>query len=85
MSTANATQIGGNHYASKAVQPWDAMQAWLSREAFIFLSGLCDRELFNGYKPTRVVFLSGLCDRELCAISSGSLRTFLSGLCDREL
>ena len=33
-TTANATQIGGNHYASKAVQPWDAMQAWLSREAF---------------------------------------------------
>ena len=34
MSTANATQIGGNHYASKAVQPWDAMQAWMSREEF---------------------------------------------------
>ena len=32
--TANATQIGGNHYASKAVQPWDAMQAWMSREEF---------------------------------------------------
>ena len=34
-TTANATQVGGNHYASKAIQPWDAMQAWLSREAFI--------------------------------------------------
>lgn len=34
MSTANATQVGGNHYASKAVQPWDAMQAWMSREEF---------------------------------------------------
>ena len=34
MSTANATQIGGNHYASKAIQPWDAMQAWMSREEF---------------------------------------------------
>ena len=34
MTTANATQVGGNHYASKAVQPWDAMQAWLSREEF---------------------------------------------------
>ena len=33
-TTANATQVGGNHYASKAIQPWDAMQAWLSREAF---------------------------------------------------
>jgi hypothetical protein len=28
-------QIGGDHYASKAVQPWDAMEAWMSREAFI--------------------------------------------------
>ena len=34
MTTANATQIGGNHYASKAIQPWDAMQAWMSREEF---------------------------------------------------
>ena len=33
-------QIGGDHYASKAVQPWDAMQAWMPREAFIgFLEG----------------------------------------------
>ena len=30
MTTANATQVGGSHYTSKAVQPWDA-----SREAFI--------------------------------------------------
>ena len=22
-TTANATQVGGNHYASKAIQPWD--------------------------------------------------------------
>jgi hypothetical protein len=28
-------QIGGDHYASKAVQPWDAMEAWMPREAFI--------------------------------------------------
>lgn len=34
MTTANATQIGGNHYASKAIQPWDAMQTWMSREEF---------------------------------------------------
>ena len=34
MTTANSTQIGGNHYSSKAVQPWDAMQAWMSREEF---------------------------------------------------
>jgi hypothetical protein len=26
-------QIGGTHYA-KAIQPWDAMQAWMSAEQF---------------------------------------------------
>lgn len=31
---ASRTQIGGDHYAAKAVQPWDAMQCWLSREQF---------------------------------------------------
>lgn len=27
-------QIGGNHYTSKKVQPWTAMEAWMSEEAF---------------------------------------------------
>lgn len=31
---ANDQQIGGDHYQRKAVQPWDAMQAWLSPEGF---------------------------------------------------
>ena len=37
MTTAqnpNAYQIGGTHYTDKALQPWDAMQAWMSPEAF---------------------------------------------------
>lgn len=34
-TTANATQVGGNHYASKAIQPWRRYAARLSREAFI--------------------------------------------------
>ena len=34
------TQIGGEHYRAKAIQPWDAMTAWMSREAFAgFLNG----------------------------------------------
>jgi hypothetical protein len=38
--SANDTQVGGDHYRSKAIQPWDAMQAWMSPEAFIgFLHG----------------------------------------------
>jgi hypothetical protein len=33
-------QIGGDHYRTKAVQPWDAMEAWLTEEQFIgFLRG----------------------------------------------
>lgn len=28
-------QIGGDHYRTKAVQPWDAMQAWGTPEQFI--------------------------------------------------
>jgi len=31
---ASETQIGGDHYRSKAVQPWTAMEAWMSREEF---------------------------------------------------
>lgn len=33
-------QIGGDHYRTKAVQPWDAMQAWMTPDQFIgFLRG----------------------------------------------
>lgn len=31
---ANDMQVGGDHYRFKAVQPWDAMEAWMSPEAF---------------------------------------------------
>lgn len=30
----NDVQVGGNHYTSKSVQPWEAMEAWMSEEAF---------------------------------------------------
>jgi len=33
-SWANEMQIGGDHYASKSIQPWEAMEAWLSPDAF---------------------------------------------------
>lgn len=40
MSDLNETQIGGNHYTSKTVQPWAAMQAWMTHEEFTgFLRG----------------------------------------------
>ena len=34
MSEARKTQIGGDHYANKAVQPWDAMKCWMSPDQF---------------------------------------------------
>lgn len=37
---ANQKQIGGNHYQSADIQPWDAMKAWMPKEQFIgFLRG----------------------------------------------
>ena len=36
----NDAQVGGDHYRSKKIQPWDAMEAWMTREQFIgFLRG----------------------------------------------
>lgn len=33
-------QVGGNHYAKLTIQPWDAMEEWLSAEEFRgFLKG----------------------------------------------
>lgn len=38
--SANERQVGGTHYTSKAIQPWDAMQAWMTKEQFAgFLRG----------------------------------------------
>jgi hypothetical protein len=34
MTNSRRMQIGGDHYVTKAIQPWDAMQAWMSAEAF---------------------------------------------------
>lgn len=37
---ADDVQHGGNHYKQLNVQPWKAMEAWMSREAFMgFLRG----------------------------------------------
>lgn len=38
--SANDMQVGGTHYTDKAIQPWDAMEAWMTRDAFCgFLNG----------------------------------------------
>jgi hypothetical protein len=31
---ANEIQIGGDHYKTKRIQPWDAMEAWMTPEEF---------------------------------------------------
>ena len=31
---ANDIQIGGDHYVQKQIQPWDAMEAWMTPEEF---------------------------------------------------
>lgn len=37
---ASLTQVGGDHYKNLAVEPWTAMESWLTREEFIgFLKG----------------------------------------------
>lgn len=31
---ASEVQVGGDHYRSKTVQPWTAMEAWMTPEEF---------------------------------------------------
>ena len=46
MTHSNDHQVGGHHYTSKEVQPWDAMQSWMSPEAFAgYLQGNCIKYL----------------------------------------
>jgi hypothetical protein len=32
--SANDMQVGGEHYQSKTIQPWDAMESWMTKEQF---------------------------------------------------
>ena len=39
-------QVGGDHYTSKSIQPWEAMESWMSKEAFAgYLHGNCIKYL----------------------------------------
>ena len=31
---ANSRQVGGTHYRSQRIQPWEAMEAWMTPEQF---------------------------------------------------
>jgi len=38
--SANELQVGGAHYTSKLIQPWEAMEAWMTEDQFKgFLKG----------------------------------------------
>jgi hypothetical protein len=38
--TANLRQVGGQHYVGLSVEPWVAMEAWMTKEEFVgFLKG----------------------------------------------
>lgn len=40
MKMVNDEQVGGDHYRSKSVQPWDAMESWMTHEQWVgFLRG----------------------------------------------
>lgn len=44
--SANDNQIGGLHYVSKEIQPWAAMESWMSAAQFKgFLRGNCIKYL----------------------------------------
>jgi len=40
MTETNEIQVGGAHYTSKLIQPWEAMEAWMTEDQFKgFLKG----------------------------------------------
>jgi Protein of unknwon function (DUF3310) len=48
-NTPDARQVGGDHYKKLKVQPWDAMEAWLTPEEFRgFLKGNAIKYLARG-------------------------------------
>ena len=72
MDNINSQQVGGDHYASKSVQPWQAMESWMSAEAFSgFLLGNCIKYLSryrekNGTQDLQKCqhYLAKLCEHE---------------------
>jgi hypothetical protein len=49
-------QVGGDHYVGKAVQPWEAMEAWLTAEqfqGFLLGSAIAYLARFNATAPNK--------------------------------
>jgi len=52
----HAHQVGGDHYLGMGIQPWDALQAWMTREQFAgYLLGSTVKYLarYNADAPTK--------------------------------
>ena len=46
--SARTEQVGGAHYLASDIQPWDVMQAWMTREMFEgFLRGNVLKYIFR--------------------------------------
>jgi hypothetical protein len=63
---ASTRQVGGDHYLTQGIQPWDAMRAWMTPEQFAgFLLGNAIKYLarFNAQAPGK----GGLNDLEKAA------------------
>jgi len=46
---ANQRQVGGQHYVDLSVEPWEAMEAWMTKDAFVgFLKGNVIKYLARG-------------------------------------
>lgn len=57
MEDTRSYQVGGTHYLQASLQPWDAMEQWMSSEEFVgYLKGNAIKYLYRaGRKGSEVV------------------------------
>lgn len=70
MNSVDGSQVGGAHYTSKSVQPWQAMEAWMSEEQF------------KGFLKGNVIKYLARCDDKGGKIDLEKARHYLDKLID---
>lgn len=70
MTDVNTIQVGGAHYTDKSVQPWEAMEAWMSEEQF------------KGFLKGNVIKYLARCDDKGGKIDLEKARHYLDKLID---
>jgi|TARA_S200002703_G_C3771936_1_gene237662 hypothetical protein len=70
MNSVDGNQVGGAHYTSKSVQPWQAMEAWMSEEQF------------KGFLKGNVIKYLARCDDKGGKIDLEKARHYLDKLID---